>query len=84
MAFAGRVIGLRRALLLQAVVFGVAHAGAHFMSSPMPVVLAVGFGGYVAVLLTLKTRSLMMPVAVHAAIDLPVYAFFACRNPLPL
>jgi membrane protease YdiL (CAAX protease family) len=84
MAFAGRVIGLRSALVLQAVVFGVAHAGAHFMGSPLPVVLAVGFGGYVAGLLTLKTRSLMMPIAVHAAIDLPVYAFFACRNPYPL
>ena len=84
MAFAGRVIGLRGALVLQAVVFGVSHAGAHFMGSPIPVVLAVGFGGYVAGLLTLKTRSLMMPIAVHAAIDLPVYAFFACRNPVPL
>jgi membrane protease YdiL (CAAX protease family) len=84
MAFAGRVIGLRGALVLQAVVFGVAHAGAHFMGSPMPVVVAVGFGGYVAGLLTLKTRSLMMPIAVHAAIDLPVYVFFACRNTLPL
>ena len=84
MAFAGKVVGLRSALVLQAVVFGVAHAGAHFMGSPIAVVLAVGFGGYVAGLLTLKTRSLMMPIAVHAAIDLPVYAFFACRNPLPL
>jgi membrane protease YdiL (CAAX protease family) len=84
MAFAGRVIGLRSALIVQAVVFGVSHAGAHFMGSPIPVVLAVGFGGYVAGLLTLKTRSLMMPIAVHAAIDLPVYVFFACRNPLPL
>jgi membrane protease YdiL (CAAX protease family) len=84
MAFAGRIIGLRSALVVQAVVFGVSHAGAHFMGSPIPVVLAVGFGGYVAGLLTLKTRSLMMPIAVHAAIDLPVYVFFACRNPLPL
>jgi membrane protease YdiL (CAAX protease family) len=84
MAFAGKVIGLRQALVLQAVVFGVSHAGAHFMGSPIPVVLTVGFGGYVAGLLTLKTRSLMMPIAVHTAIDLPVYAFFACRNPLPL
>jgi membrane protease YdiL (CAAX protease family) len=84
MAFAGRVVGLRSALVLQAVVFGVSHAGAHFMGSPLPVVLAVGFGGYVAGLLVIKTRSLMLPIAVHTAIDLPVYAFFACRNPLPL
>jgi membrane protease YdiL (CAAX protease family) len=84
MAFAGRVIGLRSALVIQAVVFGVSHAGAHFMGSPLPVVVSVGFGGYVAGLLTIKTRSLMMPIAVHTAIDLPVYAFFACRNPLPL
>jgi membrane protease YdiL (CAAX protease family) len=84
MAFAGRVIGLRSALVIQAVVFGLAHAGAHFMGSPLPVVMSVGFGGYIAGLLVLKTRSLMMPIAVHTAIDLPVYAFFACRNPLPL
>ena len=84
MAFAGKVVGLRSALVLQAVVFGVSHAGAHFMGSPLPVVLAVGFGGYVAGLLVIKTRSLMLPIAVHTAIDLPVYAFFACRNPLPL
>ena len=84
MAFAGRVIGLRSALVIQAVVFGLAHAGAHFMGSPLPVVLSVGIGGYIAGLLVLKTRSLMMPIAVHTAIDLPVYAFFACRNPLPL
>ena len=84
MAFAGRIIGLRNALVIQAVVFGLAHAGAHFMGSPLPVVLSVGFGGYIAGLLVLKTRSLMMPIAVHTAIDLPVYAFFACRNPLPL
>ena len=54
------------------------------MGSPLPVVLSVGFGGYIAGLLVLKTRSLMLPIAVHTAIDLPVYAFFACRNPLPL
>jgi membrane protease YdiL (CAAX protease family) len=84
MAFAGKVIGLRSALVIQAVVFGVAHAGAHFMGSPVPVVLAVGLGGYVAGLLVIKTRSLMLPIAVHTAIDLPVYAFFACRNPMPL
>ena len=84
MAFAGKVIGLRSALIIQAVVFGLAHAGAHFMGSPLLVIVAVGFGGYVCGLLTLKTRSLMLPIAVHAAIDLPVYAYFACRNPLPL
>ena len=84
MAFAGRVIGLRSALVIQAIVFGLAHAGAQFMGSPLPVVLSVGFGGYIAGLLVLKTRSLMMPIAIHTAIDLPVYAFFACRNPLPL
>jgi membrane protease YdiL (CAAX protease family) len=84
MAFAGRVIGLRWALVIQAVVFGLAHAGAHFLGSPLLVVLGVGFGGYVCGLLVIKTRSLMLPIAVHTAIDLPVYAFFACRNPLPL
>jgi membrane protease YdiL (CAAX protease family) len=83
MAFAGKVIGLRWALILQAVVFGLSHAGAHFLGSPVLVVVAIGIGGYIAGLLTLKTRSLMMPIAIHAAIDLPVYAFFACRNPLP-
>jgi membrane protease YdiL (CAAX protease family) len=83
MGLASRVIGLRAALVLQAVVFGLAHAGPHFLGSPIPVVVAVGLGGYVAGLLVIKTRSLMMPIAVHVAVNLPVYAFFACRNPLP-
>ena len=43
-----------------------------------------GLGGYIAGLLVLKTRSLMMPIAIHTAIDLPIQAFFACRNPLTL
>ena len=84
MALVARVTGLRAALVLQAVVFGLAHAGAHFLGSPIPVVLSIGLAGYVAGLLVLKTRSLMLPIAVHTAIDLPVYAYFACRNPLPL
>ena len=54
------------------------------MGSPLPVVLSIGVSGYVAGLLVLKTRSLMMPIAVHTAVDLPVYAYFACRNPVPL
>ena len=84
MAFAGRVIGLRWALLLQAVVFGLAHSGAQFLGSPVPVVIAIGMGGYVAGLLVLKTRSLLLPIAVHVAVDLPIYAYFACRNPIPI
>ena len=84
MALVARVTGLRVALVLQAVVFGLAHAGAHFLGSPIPVVVSIGIAGYVAGLLVLKTRSLMLPIAVHTAIDLPVYAYFACRNPLPL
>ncbi len=83
-AFAGRVIGLSWALILQAVVFGVAHAGAHFLGSPVPVIVATGIGGYVAGLLMIRTGSLLLPIAVHVAIDLPVYAYFACRNPLPI
>jgi membrane protease YdiL (CAAX protease family) len=84
MVLAARVIGLRAAVVVQAVVFGFAHAGASFMGSPLPVVVGVGLAGYVAGLLTIKTRSLMMPIAIHVAVDLPIYAFFACRNPLPL
>ena len=84
MAFVSWLVGLRTALVVQAAVFGLAHAGAHFLGSPIPVVLSVGIAGYVAGLLVVKTRSLMMPIAVHVAVDLPVYAFFACRNPLPL
>lgn len=84
MVLAARVIGLRAAVVVQAVVFGFAHAGASFMGSPLPVVVSVGLAGYVAGLLTIKTRSLMMPIAIHVAVDLPIYAFFACRNPLPL
>jgi membrane protease YdiL (CAAX protease family) len=82
MAFLARVIGLHPALVVQAVIFGLAHAGAHFMGSAIPVVLGVGAAGVVAGMLVIKTRSLMLPTAVHVAVDLPIYAFFACRAPI--
>lgn len=84
MALAARVVGLGPALVIQAIVFGLAHGGAHFLGSPIPVVAVVGFGGIVAGLIVVRTGSLMLPIAVHVAVDLPVYAFFACRNPVPL
>ena len=65
--------------VLQAVVFGVVHVGSDFAGNPLPVMLAVGAGGFVAGVIALRTRSLLLPIAVHAAFDLPLYYAFACR-----
>jgi membrane protease YdiL (CAAX protease family) len=72
-------LGRLGANVLQAVVFGVVHVGSDFTANPVPVMLAVGVGGFIAGVIALRTRSLLLPIAVHAAFDLPLYYAFACR-----
>jgi membrane protease YdiL (CAAX protease family) len=72
-------LGFRGALLAQALVFGAAHGGDDFVTSPLPVMLAVGAGGLVAGLIVRRTGSLTLPIAVHAAFDVPLYYVAACR-----
>ena len=79
MGWSARVIGLGPALGLQAVVFGVAHGGSDVVGSALPVMAALGVGGLIAGLIAIRTRSLLLPVAIHVALDLPMYLYLACR-----
>ena len=79
LGWTARVTGPRLALAGQAVVFGLAHGGADVGGSPIVLMLALGTGGLLAGLIRLRTRSLLLPIAWHVALDLPLYAYLACR-----
>lgn len=81
MGWSARVIGLAPAIGLQAVVFGLAHGGPDVIGSPSLLMLALGAGGLVGGLITVKTRSLFLPIAIHVALDLSLYVGLACRTP---
>ena len=78
MGWSARAMGLGPALVGQALVFGFAHSGADVIGFQMPLILAMGLGGLFAGLVTMRTRSLLVPIAVHVALDLPIYFAFAC------
>ena len=72
-------IGLVSALALQAAVFGLAHGvGTDFVGSPLPVMAATAAAGLLLGALAIRTRSLLLPIAVHIALDIPVYYGKVC------
>jgi membrane protease YdiL (CAAX protease family) len=80
MGWLARVSGLWPASTVQAVVFGLAHAsGADVDGSPLVLGLALGAGGLLAGLITVRTRSLAIPIAVHIGFDIALYLGLACR-----
>jgi membrane protease YdiL (CAAX protease family) len=79
LGWTGRVTGTWTALIAQAVVFGLAHGGPDVGGSPIVLMVVLGFGGFIAGLITLRTRSLLLPLLWHIALDLPLYAYLACR-----
>lgn len=80
MSWMSRATGPTIALIGQAVVFGAAHTGTDFVTSPLPVVLTVMAGGLVAGLIVRRTGSLWLPIVVHIALDVPLYYAAACRS----
>jgi membrane protease YdiL (CAAX protease family) len=76
-----RATGTWLAVIGQAVVFGLAHGGADVDGSPVVLILALATGGFLAGVITLRTRSLLVPIAWHVALDLPLYVYLACRVP---
>ena len=68
-------------LLGQAVIFGAAHTGPDFTGSALPVVLAIAAAGLLAGLIVRRTGSLLLPILVHIAFDVPLYYAVACRLP---
>ena len=81
MGWSARVTGLAPALVVQALVFGLAHGGPDVIDSSLVLMLALGAGGLVAGFVTIRTRSLLLPIAIHVALDLPLYVYLACRTP---
>lgn len=79
LGWSARVVGVRTALILQAMVFGAAHSGPGFVGSALPVIVAMGAAGMVAGLVVRRTGSIMPVIAIHVAFDVPLYLFIACR-----
>jgi len=67
------------ALAVQAIAFGLAHGvSSDFSGSPLPVMAATAAAGLVLGAISLRTGSLLLPIALHAALDLPIYFANAC------
>jgi membrane protease YdiL (CAAX protease family) len=79
LGWTARVTGPRFAVVGQAVVFGLAHGGADVGGAPIVLMLALGLGAFLAGVIRLRTRSMLLPIAWHVALDLPLYVYLACR-----
>jgi len=67
------------AMAVQAAAFGLAHGvGSDFAGSPLPVMAATALGGLAFGAIALRTGSLLLPIALHAALDLWIYYANAC------
>jgi membrane protease YdiL (CAAX protease family) len=72
-------LGIVGANLGQAIVFGFAHTGADFVGPVLPTATAMVLAGFVAGVVARRTGSLTLLIAIHAAADIPIYYFWACR-----
>jgi membrane protease YdiL (CAAX protease family) len=78
-AWTARTTGPWPAIAGQAIVFGLAHGGAGFVGSPLPVIAAMAGGGLIAGWIVWRTGSLALPIAAHVGFDIPLYYGNACR-----
>lgn len=74
-----RSLGTGVAIVAQAAAFGLAHTGPDFVGSPIPVLLSMFVAGAIAGLIVKRTGSLLVPIVIHAAFDVPLYYSLACR-----
>lgn len=74
-------LGILGANLAQAIVFGLSHTGRDFvgLEGMVPVMLAMVAVAFVAGVVARRTGSLTIPLAIHAAADIPIYFYWACR-----
>lgn len=78
--WSAKVMGTGPALVGQALVFGLAHSGSDVVGGAVPLMVALGVGGLLAGIIAMRTRSLLIPIAVHIGFDLPIYFAFACPS----
>jgi membrane protease YdiL (CAAX protease family) len=74
-------LGVAAANLAQSIVFGLSHTGADFvgLQGLIPTLVAMTVVGYVAGVVARRTGSLMLPLAIHLALDIPIYFYWACQ-----
>ena len=72
-------LGIVAANLGQAIIFGVAHSGADFVGPVLPTATAMLLAGFIGGVIARRTGSLTLLIAIHAAADIPIYYFWACR-----
>lgn len=80
LGWSARVMGVWPAVAGQAVVFGLAHSGSDVIGNGVPLMIALGIGGLIAGIVAVRTRSLLLPIAVHVGLDIPIYYAFACAT----
>jgi membrane protease YdiL (CAAX protease family) len=78
LGWSSKVMGVAPALVGQAVVFGLAHSGADVVGNGLALSVALGIGGFLAGVVAIRTRSLLLPIAIHIGLDIPIYYAFAC------
>ena len=74
-------LGVVGANLAQAIVFGLAHTGEGFVSleAVIPTMAAMVVVGFIGGVIARRTGSLTLLLAIHAAADIPIYFYWACR-----
>ena len=80
LGWSARVIGVWPAVIGQAIVFGLAHSSSDVVGYGVPLMLALGVGGLIAGVITVRTHSLLLPMAIHIGLDIPIYYAFACAT----
>jgi len=75
----GPSLGVIGANLAQALVFGLAHSGDDFVGPVAPTAAAMLAAGFVAGVIARRSNSLLFVIAVHAAFDVPLFFYWACR-----
>jgi membrane protease YdiL (CAAX protease family) len=75
----GPTLGIVGANLAQALVFGLAHSGQDFVGPVLPTAIAMVAAGFVAGAIARRSSSLAIVLAVHAAADIPIFLYWACR-----
>ena len=74
-------LGVLGANLAQALIFGLSHTGRDFVGfeGMVPVMVAMVVVAFVAGVIARRTGSLTIPLAIHAAADIPIYLYWACQ-----
>jgi membrane protease YdiL (CAAX protease family) len=80
LGWSSKVMGVGPALVGQAVVFGLAHSGSDVLGNDILLSVGLGIAGLIAGVVAIRTRSLMLPIAVHIGLDIPIYYAFACAT----